>query len=144
MILMTQTLTKQKQRKVLIVEDEALLLEMYEVAFRAGRFNVVIADSGEEGWQQLKRTDADLVLLDIKMDDVSGIEILRRLHNEPHLPKIPVWMLTNVGEEAVAREAMSLGAEEYIMKTKITPSELVAKVKQRLSHRQISTKSKKA
>lgn len=132
------------RKQVLIVEDEVLLLEMYEVAFkRDGEFAVMIAASGEDGWQKLKRGKADIVLLDIKMDDISGIEILRRLQNEPRLKQIPVWMLTNVGEEAVAREAMSLGAEEYIMKTKIIPSELVAKVKERLQAKGASAKVKK-
>lgn len=130
--MMTMSKISAAQKQVLIVEDEALLLEMYEVAFKTAGFGVVMAANGEQGWRQLKKRKLDIVLLDIKMDDISGIEILRRLQNEPQLQEIPIWMLTNVGEEAVAREAMSLGAEEYIMKTKITPSELVAKVRQRL------------
>lgn len=122
--------------KVLIVEDEVLLLEMYQIAFKSAGFSVRGALTGQAGWQELQaikqKTDIDLVLLDIKMDDLSGIEILRRAKQDSLLKRIPIWMLTNVGEELVAREAVALGAEEYIMKTKIIPSELVAKVKERL------------
>lgn len=119
-------------KKILIIEDELLLLEMYQVAFETAGLEVVLAANGQEGWQHLQEPNIALVLLDIKMDDISGIEILKRLQQRPELKKMPIWALTNVGEESVAREAIALGAEEYIMKTKITPSELVAKVKERL------------
>jgi len=66
---------------------------------------------------------------------VSGIEILERIQNKPDLKsKTIIWVLSNVGEEIVSQEAIKLGAEEYIMKTKITPSELVARVKERLKN----------
>lgn len=127
-----QLKAKSSPKRILIIEDEALILEMYKIAFEAAGFSVEAAASGQEGWQSLQKADFDLVLLDIKMDGISGIEILGRLQREPSLERLPVWVLTNVGEEAVTRQAMNLGAEEYIMKTKIKPSELVSRVRQRL------------
>jgi len=120
--------------KILIVEDEPMLLEMYQIAFRNSGFEILAAANGREGWQQIQ-TAPNMVLLDIKMDDVSGIEILKRIQNKPDLKsKTIIWVLSNVGEEIVSQEAIKLGAEEYIMKTKITPSELVARVKERLKN----------
>lgn len=118
--------------RILIVEDEPLLLEMYEIAFRNSDLEILTAINGQEGWQKIQAVP-NMVLLDIKMDDISGIEILKKLQSNLDLKsKIIIWILSNVGEEAVSQEAIKLGAEEYIMKTKITPSELVARVKERL------------
>ena len=120
--------------KILIIEDEPMLLEMYQIAFRNSGFEILTAVNGHEGWQQIQ-TAPNMVLLDIKMDDVSCIEILKRIQNKPDLKsKTIIWVLSNVGEEIVSQEAIKLGAEEYIMKTKITPSELVARVKERLKN----------
>jgi len=121
-----------KDKKILVIEDEPMLLEMYQVAFETAGLNVLTAPNGETGWQVIQQTP-DLVLLDVKMDDISGLEILKRLQDKPELKNnLIIWMLSNVGEEAVSQETLRLGAEEYIMKTKITPSELVAKIKARL------------
>jgi len=131
---MSNTKLAESKIRILIVEDEPMLLEMYGIAFRNSSFEILTAVNGHEGWQKIQ-TAPNMVLLDIKMDDMSGIEILKRIQNDSNLKlKIIVWVLSNVGEETVSQEAIKLGAEEYIMKTKITPSELVAKVKERLKN----------
>ena len=117
---------------ILLIEDDPLLYEMYKMKFDVSKLNLLVAHGGYDGLAVAKREKPDLILLDIKMDDLDGFEVLKRLKADPSLQSIPVFLLTNMGEKDNAEKGLKLGAEAYIMKAKVLPSEIVAKVTARL------------
>ncbi|MFH1392206.1 MAG: response regulator [bacterium] len=120
--------------KVLLIEDDAILLKLYKMAFeKAGQdMNLLSTNKGREGLAMIKREKPDLVLLDIKIDDLDGLEILKQIKADPETEKIKIIMLTNVSEEAVIAEAQNSGADEVVFKTEITPPQLVELARERL------------
>lgn len=117
---------------VLLIEDDPLLYEMYKMKFDVSKLHLLVSHGGYDGLAVAKREKPDLILLDIKMDDLNGFEVLKRLKADPSLQNIPVFLLTNMGEKDNAEKGLKLGAEAYIMKAKVLPSEIVAKVTARL------------
>lgn len=120
--------------KVLLIEDDAILLKLYKMAFeKAGQdMQLLFTNKGRDGLAIIKREKPDLVLLDIKIDDLDGIEILKQSKADPETQKIIIIMLTNVAEQAVLDRAMALGAREIVFKTEITPPNLVELARERL------------
>lgn len=117
---------------ILLIEDDALLYDMYKIKFDIAKLKLLVAHGGYEGLSAAKKNKPDLILLDIRMDDLDGFEVLKRLKADPSLSPIPVYLLTNMGEKDNAEQGKSLGAEGYIMKAKILPSELIDLVSKRL------------
>lgn len=114
-----------KEATILLIEDERILCDMYEIKFRMAGLRLVIAHGGYEGLALAKQEHPHLILLDIKMDDLDGFEVLKRLKADPSLVHIPVCLLTNMGEKDNAEKGIALGAESYIMKAKVLPSEII-------------------
>ena len=110
---------------VLIVEDEAALVELLSYNLEKNGFRTSIARDGEEAILAIAETKPDLVLLDWMLPYVSGIEICRRLRRDPELPII---LLTARGEEGDRIRGLDSGADDYIVKP-FSPSELIARVK---------------
>lgn len=100
--------------------------------FSVSGLRLLIAHGGYEGLGKAKKEHPHLILLDIKMDDLDGFEVLKRLKADPSLAPIPVFLLTNMGEKDNAEKGLSLGAETYIMKAKVLPNEIIDKVRIRL------------
>jgi len=121
-----------KQAKILLVEDDPTLVQMYKIKFKVSGFNLLVATGGYQGLDIVKKEKPDLVLLDIKMDDLDGFEVLKQMKADPTLKNIPVFLLTNMSEKDNAFHGIKLGAEEYIMKAKLLPKEVVNKVIKRL------------
>jgi DNA-binding response OmpR family regulator len=122
-----------KKANVLLIEDDKLLYDMYKIKFDIAKLRLLVAHGGYEGLSFAKREKPDLILLDIKMDDLDGFEVLKRLKADPSLKDIPVFLLTNMGEKDNTQLGLSLGAEAYIMKAKVLPSELITRVADRLN-----------
>lgn len=118
--------------KVLLIEDDALLYGMYQVKFDLANITLLVAHGGYEGLATAKKEQPDLILLDIRMDDLDGFEVLKRLKADPGMAEIPVFLLSNMGEKDNAEKGKALGAEGYIMKAKVLPNELIALVRDRL------------
>lgn len=122
-----------KQAKILLIEDDPTLVEMYEIKFRISHMKMLVATGGYQGLDMVKKEKPDLVLLDIKMDDLDGFEVLKRMKSDPSMKHIPVYLLTNMGEKQSADKGKELGAERYIMKAKVTPQEVIDIVSKRLT-----------
>jgi CheY-like chemotaxis protein len=122
-----------KDATILLIEDEMILCDMYKIKFGTAGLRLAIAHGGYEGLAMAKQDHPHLILLDIKMDDLDGFEVLQRLKADPSLAHIPVILLTNMGEKDNAEKGLSLGAEAYIMKAKFLPSEIITKVTERLA-----------
>ncbi|HLE48859.1 MAG TPA: response regulator [Patescibacteria group bacterium] len=119
--------------KVLIVEDDPLVSRMYQTVFQFEGFDVEMARNGEEGIEKLKSFKPIMILLDIMMPKMSGIDVLRIIKNNPDLKNIPVVVLTNLSGDKDVDTALDLGAVKYIVKSQNKPKEIVAQIKEILA-----------
>lgn len=119
--------------KVLIVEDDEVLVKMYRKKFESEGFAVAAAYSGGEGLMAATKEKPDVILLDIMMPAVDGFEVIRRLKSEPATAAIPIVILTNLGtSEIFINEAKRLGVNDYLVKYKTSAQEVVETVKKAL------------
>lgn len=114
--------------KILLVEDELFVRELYERVLRQAGFEISSAVDGEEGLK-LAQERPDLILLDIMLPKMNGINVLKSLKADEKTKSIPVLLLTNLGQESVIKEALRIGAKGYMMKMRLTPYEIVGHVK---------------
>lgn len=119
--------------KILIVEDDPLMLRMYQKIFTFESYEVVVASDGEAGWEQAKATNPTLILLDVMMPKLNGLQLLEKLKLEPSTKAIPVIMLTNLAGVQDAEAALAKGAVKYIVKSEHEPKEVTAMVKEVLA-----------
>lgn len=116
-------------KKILIVEDDRFLRELMARKLREGGFEVIEAGDGEEGLKKIKETKPDLVLLDLILPSIDGFEVLSRKKEDPEIEKIPVIVLSNLGQREDIEKGLALGAIDYMVKAHFTPSEIIEKVK---------------
>lgn len=117
-------------KKILIIEDDPFLNEMYAVKLAQSGFEVETAFDGKMGVIKAKETSPDLILLDIVLPKMDGFEVLKELKkNSSSLKKIPVVLLTNLGQKDEVEKGVKLGADEYIIKAHFTPTAVVDKIR---------------
>jgi len=114
--------------RILLVEDDRILRRAVETTLRRHGFNVVAADDGEKALRLAKTEVPRLVLLDLIIPKVQGFEVLRRLKQNPKTASIPVLILSNLGQESDVKQAMDLGAVDYLVKANLSLDQLVKKV----------------
>ncbi|MEK7611164.1 MAG: response regulator transcription factor [Patescibacteria group bacterium] len=119
-------------RKVLIVEDDPNLARTYRLEFESSGLTVEQAFDGEEALVKAKNRP-DLIILDIMLPKLGGFEVLKSLHEDFELSKIPVLTLTNFGSNDNIKQSFDLGAVDFVMKYRVTPDELVTRVKKILN-----------
>ncbi|BDQ38645.1 two-component system response regulator [Pseudodesulfovibrio nedwellii] len=100
--------------RLLLVDDEVGFLEVLQKRLGKRGLNVTIAISGAEGIQVLRGRDFDVAVLDLKLEDMDGIEVLQIF--KKMVPELPVIMLTGHGSEQAAREGVAYGAFDYMLK----------------------------
>lgn len=115
--------------KVLIVEDDNLISRMYQQAFEFEKFEVKVAFNGQEGWEMLTKFKPDLILMDVMMPEMNGLDLLRKIKDRDEYKKIPVIMLTNLSGSKDVEVALGLGAVKFIVKSQLKPRQVVAEVK---------------
>lgn len=117
-------------KKILIIEDDPFLSEMYSAKFTESGFETKVAIDGQTGLAKAKEIKPDLILLDIVLPKMDGFEILKIIKEDESLKGIPIILLTNLGQKNEVEKGLSLGADEYIIKAHFTPTAVVAKVKE--------------
>jgi len=117
---------------VLLIEDDPLLIKMYKTKFEAEGFRVLTAGDGEIGLKMALEQKIDFIILDVMMPKISGLDVLAKLKQNPKGQAIPVIVLSNLAEQEKAQKALQLGAKEFLVKANLTPSQVVAKVRQYL------------
>ncbi len=117
------------QFKILLIEDEEMLANMYEVKFKNEGYDLVKALDGSQGLDLAKTIKPNFILLDIIMPKMDGFSVLKALKEDPTTKDIPVMLLTNLGQDEDVKRGNELGAVGYLVKANITPSEVVAAVK---------------
>ena len=126
-------------KKILLVEDDQFTRELYEEVLKDAGFDTTTAVNGEEGLSHIQEGGFDLILLDVMMPKIDGLEVLRFLRNEP--PKTnngPIVLLTNLTNDPVFNSAygLNVGVKDHIVKSDITPGDLLIKVKKFLEEPQ--------
>lgn len=120
--------------KILIIEDDPFLSEMYTTKLTQNGFKVETAFDGKVGLNKAKEILPDLILLDIVLPKMDGFEVLREIKKaDSSLKKIPIVLLTNLGQKDEVEKGISLGADEYIIKAHFTPTAVVKKISKILS-----------
>jgi CheY-like chemotaxis protein len=120
-------------KTILVVEDEAILLEAYVMILQNAGYNVVAARDGQEAIDFLEKTNPDLILLDLRMPRVDGIGLLRELRNNNKKIKSKIIVFSNLDSQHEINEAYSLGADRYILKAWASPKELLQLVEDTLA-----------
>ena len=118
---------------ILIIEDDPLLTKMYRTKFEMEGYDVIVAEDGQIGIDELTKQVPDFIVLDLMMPRVSGIEVLERLKVSPVFKDIPVMVLTNMTRDEERQRAVELGAVEFVLKADFTPTQVVEKIKGYLS-----------
>ena len=116
--------------KILVVEDESFLLDLYQIKLEQAGFEVMKAGNGNEGVSLARLEQPGLILLDILMPEIDGYEMLAKIKSDPKTKKIPVIIFSNLSQKEEIEKGLKLGASDYIIKTSITPSQLEQKVKE--------------
>ncbi|MDX1607608.1 MAG: response regulator [Candidatus Spechtbacterales bacterium] len=115
-------------KKIILVEDDPFLSEIYITKFEEAGYVVEVADDGEEGLEKIKSGKPDIILLDIILPKLTGLEIMEALQKDGTLENTPVIVLSNLGSDEDVKKAMDMGARGYLVKSQYTPSEVVARV----------------
>jgi CheY-like chemotaxis protein len=115
--------------KILIIDDDEFLLDMYSIKFRELGYGVEIAFSGVEALEKIKKgLEPDVILVDIVMPEMDGFEFLRQLKNAGLLKNSKRVVLSNLGQEEDIKKGKELGADDYIVKAYFTPMEVTKKI----------------
>ncbi len=113
------------KKKVLIIEDELSIKEVYAEVLIAADFEVLEAEDGEVGLNMAQGQEWDILLLDIMLPKKDGLEVLAIIKKDPVLKLKPVVLLTNLGRDSIVKEGFNLGAVDYLVKSDITPGDVV-------------------
>lgn len=116
------------QKRILLAEDDIFVRDMYSVRLKKDGYEVKTVKDGRQALEWLSKNTPDIILLDIMMPFMDGLEVLAEIQKNENLNTIPVIMLTNLSEGEDIRKALTLGASDYIIKSHFTPSEIVSKV----------------
>jgi len=124
----------EQKNKILLVEDDVMIVRMYQRKLELEGFKVFLAFNGEEGLEILKKEKPDIILLDIMMPKMNGIEMLKALKKNPATKNIPVIILTNLGDRPEdVTKAKELGAKDYWVKATVSLKEVVERIRQILA-----------
>lgn len=115
-------------RKILIVEDDSFISDIYRVKFSEEGFAVDLAENGIEALKNIEKNVPDIILLDIIMPYMDGMELLRNIRKNESWKKIPIVILTNISEKEKIDESMENEVSGYLVKSNFTPSEVVDKI----------------
>lgn len=118
--------------KIAIIEDDTVINQMYRMKFEAAGFDVATASDGEMGVSMVEKFKPEIILLDLQMPHMGGAEALDIIRKSDWGKKVPVIILTNLGEEEAPDTLRKLGIHSYIVKADLTPSQVVSRVKDAL------------
>lgn len=128
------------KKKILIVDDDTFLLDMYAFKFSQNNFEVYTASGGLQAVEKLKDgLNPEIILLDIIMPDMDGFEMLQKINNDNLSPDSVKIILSNKSQQSDIDQGISLGASGYIVKANSTPGEVIEQVAEILSKKTAKT-----
>ncbi len=119
-------------KKILIIEDEEIMLNLLEKKLKAVGYDIVTAENGQDGLDILRSQPFDLVLSDIIMPKLGGLEVMEKMSQDPVLKNIPIIVISNSGQPVEIDQAKRFGAKDWLVKTEFDPQEVITKVKKLL------------
>jgi CheY-like chemotaxis protein len=119
-------------KKIILVEDDEIMARMYRRVFSLGGFEIVIASDGRKGLKKIKQILPDLIILDVMMPKMNGLEVLNELKLGRYTKDIPVVMLTNLSIPEEIRLALKNGAARYLIKCENEPRRVFEMVQKML------------
>src|SRR5205085_4563645 len=123
--------------KILVIDDEPDAVELVEFNLKAAGFDVVTAADGEEALERARTILPNMIVLDLMLPEVDGLEVCKILRRDPATTAIPILMLTAKAAEIDRVLGLELGADDYVTKP-FSPRELVLRVKGLLRRREVS------
>ena len=119
-----------KRERILVIEDDQFLKDLYDELLRGEGYEVDLAADGQAGLDKFLEGGYSLVLLDIMLPKIDGLEILRRAQDQkPRKENGQVVLLTNLGQDSIIKEGFSLGASGYLVKSAMNPDQVLNEVK---------------
>lgn len=122
----------QISKTILLVEDDTFLVNMYTSKFENDGYNVLTANDGEKGLELALKNKVDIIILDLMLPKLSGVEVLTRLRKDEKGKDVPVIVLSNLSKEDESEDLFKLGVKDYLLKANLTPSQLVEKIQEYL------------
>jgi len=116
-------------RKILLVEDDPLLVDIYSTRLKEGGYKVEVATSGENALNKIKSSTPDLLILDIILPKMDGWELLKKAGTGGKLKNMKVIILSNLGDKEEIDKGLNMGAVKYLVKANYTPTEVVEEIK---------------
>ena len=123
-------MSSQNNTKILIVDDDPFILDMYVIKFKEQGFQIDTATDGKMALEKIQTDNPDIVLLDVVMPKMDGFDVIKKIQENKIPRTFKILFLTNFGQKEDVERGMQLGADGYIIKAHFTPSEVVAKVKE--------------
>jgi len=118
--------------KIAIIEDDAVISQMYRMKFESDGFDVQLATNGTRGVALVEHFSPDIILMDLQMPEMDGATALSEIRKNTWGKDVPVIILTNMGEEEAPKSLKTLGIHSYIVKAELTPRQVVQRVKDAL------------
>ena len=121
------------QKRILIIEDDSLLIEEMKAEFTKHNFAVDLAVDGETGYAKIFSMKPHMVILDIAIPKLNGVELLTKLQEDPWGKTVPVIVLTNMGDSTNVAQVLELGNYDYLVKSDWSLTDLIEKINRRLA-----------
>ncbi|OGY23488.1 MAG: hypothetical protein A2172_04720 [Candidatus Woykebacteria bacterium RBG_13_40_15] len=115
--------------KILLIEDEREVAELYRLKLSLDGYDVKIAENGRDGLDKAFSGQPELIFLDIKMPGMDGFDVLKELRASSKTKNTPVIILSNLDEQELIEKGLTLGANEYLIKSQFTPEGISNKIK---------------
>ncbi len=116
--------------KILLVEDDPFLIDIYMTKLKSEGFDLLSAKDGEEALEKIKKDKPALIILDIVLPNMDGWQVLKQIKNIKGAEKIKILVLSNLGQKEEVEKGLRLGADKYLIKSNFTPSQVVAELKE--------------
>ena len=116
-------------QKILVIEDDKFLRELISQKLIQEGYKIVEAMDGEKGLEAIKKEKPDLILLDLILPGIDGFEVLTRIKKDQPETKIPIIILSNLGQKDDIEKGLKMGAVDYLIKAHFTPAEIIEKIR---------------
>ncbi len=119
---------EEEKKHVLIIEDDFYIQDLYKDFLELAGYSIQVCNNGEEGYKLAVATQPSVILLDIMLPKINGIEVIRLLKNNNDTKNIPIVLITNLGHQDIINAAITMGAQGYLLKVRCSPEQLVSTV----------------
>lgn len=116
-------------KKIVLVEDDPLLIDVYTTKFKESGLEVIVADEGSKALRAIEKEKPSLVILDIVLPQTDGWDILQTIKADEKFKEVKVVVLSNLGQREEVEKGLAMGADRYLIKAHYTPSQVVEEIK---------------